>query len=234
MRRGGEPLRRRAVLLVPATCLAVVGSWLALAWATLPSVSGLADSWPDTTAYMHIRMAEAARRGQELRLSYRPVPLSQVPTALRRTVLVSEDAAFYDHSGFDWYELRAALEKAWREREPPRGASTITQQLARNLYLSPRRSLSRKVREALITRRLERKLSKNRILELYLSVIELGPGIFGMDAAARHYFGIPVSGVSATQAAMLAATIPAPLRDNPATDTRRFRWRTRLIAQRAF
>ena len=234
MRRGGEPLRRRAALLVPATCLAVVVSWLALAWATLPSVSGLADSWPVATAYMRIRMAEAARRGDSLHLSYHPVPLSQVPTALRRTVLVSEDAAFYDHSGFDWHELRAALEKAWREREPPRGASTISQQLARNLYLSPRRSLSRKVREALITRRLERTLSKNRILELYLSVIELGPGIFGMDAAARHYFGIPVSGVSATQAAMLAATIPAPLRDNPATDTRRFRWRTRLIAQRAF
>ena len=113
-------------------------------------------------------------------------------------MLVSEDAAFFDHSGFDWYELRAAVRKAWQEREAPRGASTITQQLARNLYLSPRRSLSRKLREALITRRLEQKLSKNRIFELYLSVIELGRGIFGMDAAARHYFGVPVSGISAS------------------------------------
>lgn len=234
MKHRGEPLRRRTVLLVPATCLATVVSWLALEWATLPSVSGLAEAWPDTTAYMRIRIAEAARRGETFELSYRPVPLSDAPTALRRAVLVSEDAAFYDHSGFDWYELRAAIDKAWQEHEAPRGASTITQQLARNLYLSPRRNLSRKLREALITCRLEKALSKNRILELYLGVIELGPGIFGMDAAARRYFGTPVSGVSELQAAMLAATIPAPLRDNPATDTRRFRWRTRLIAQRAF
>jgi monofunctional biosynthetic peptidoglycan transglycosylase len=190
---------------------------------------------------MRIRIAEAARRDEAFELRYRPVALAEVPRSLRRAVLVSEDAAFFDHSGFDWYELRAAIRKAWQEKEAPRGASTITQQLARNLYLSPRRSLSRKLREALITRRLEEGLSKNRIFELYLSVIELGKGVFGVDAAARgvdaaarHYFGVPVSGASASQAAMLAATIPSPLRDNPATDTRRFRWRTDLIAGRAF
>jgi monofunctional biosynthetic peptidoglycan transglycosylase len=183
---------------------------------------------------MRIRIAQAARRDEPLELRYRPVALVEVPRSLRRAVLVSEDAAFFDHSGFDWYELQAAIQKAWQEKEAPRGASTITQQLARNLYLSPRRSLSRKLREALITRRLEKKLSKNRIFELYLSVIELGEGVFGVDAAARHYFGVPVSGASASQAAMLAATIPSPLRDNPASDTRRFRWRTDLIAGRAF
>jgi monofunctional biosynthetic peptidoglycan transglycosylase len=183
---------------------------------------------------MRIRIAEAARTHEPFELRYRPVALVEVPRSLRRAVLVSEDAAFFDHSGFDWYELRAAVQKAWQEKEAPRGASTITQQLARNLYLSPRRSLSRKLREALITRRLEKKLSKNRIFELYLSVIELGEGVFGVDAAARHYFGVPVSGASASQGAMLAATIPSPLRDNPATDTRRFRWRTDLIAGRAF
>jgi monofunctional biosynthetic peptidoglycan transglycosylase len=183
---------------------------------------------------MRIRIAEAGRRDEPLELRYRPAALAEVPRSLRRAVLVSEDAAFFDHSGFDWYELRAAIQKAWQEKEAPRGASTITQQLARNLYLSPRRSLSRKLREALITRRLERHLSKNRIFELYLSVIELGKGVFGVDAATRHYFGVPVSGASASQAAMLAATIPSPLRDNPATDTRRFRWRTDLLAGRAF
>ena len=219
---------------MPAVLAGIVLSWLALTWATLPNVRKLAETWPDTTAYMHIRIAEAARRGEGLELRYRPAPLHEVPRSLRRAVLVSEDAAFYDHEGFDWFELRAAVRKAWEEREAPRGASTITQQLARNLYLSPRRSLSRKLREALITRRLEKKLSKSRILELYLSVIELGPGVFGVDAAARYYFGIPVSSASASQAAMLAATIPSPLRDNPATDTRRFRWRTDLIAGRAF
>jgi monofunctional biosynthetic peptidoglycan transglycosylase len=181
--------------------------------------------------------AHPHRRGGPRRTARAPVPPGgsrRGARSLRRAVLVSEDAAFFDHSGFDWYELRAAIRKAWEEKEAPRGASTITQQLARNLYLSPRRSLSRKLREALITRRLERKLSKNRIFELYLSVIELGKGVFGVDAAARHYFGVPVSGASASQAAMLAATIPSPLRDNPATDTRRFRWRTDLIAGRAF
>ena len=116
----------------------------------------------------------------------------------------------------------------------PRGASTITQQLARNVYLSPRRAPTRKLREAFITRRLEKELPKSRILALYLNVIELGPGLFGVDAASREYFGIPVSAVSRRQAAMLAATIPSPLLDNPGTDTRRFRWRTDLIAGRAF
>ncbi|UCG76822.1 MAG: monofunctional biosynthetic peptidoglycan transglycosylase [Gemmatimonadota bacterium] len=232
--RGAAQRLGHRVLLVLGTLAGIALSWIALTWLTLPAVSGYADSWPDRTAYMRIRIAEAARRGEELELRYRPVPLSQVPQALRRAVLVSEDAAFFDHSGFDWFELRAALDKAWREREVPRGASTITQQLARNLYLSPRRDPSRKLREALITRRLERRLTKNRILELYLSVIELGQGVFGVDAAARHYFGVAVSGISAHQAAMLAATIPSPLRDNPATDTRRFRWRTGLIAGRAF
>lgn len=221
-------------MVVAGALAAVVLSWLGLTWATLPSVSRFAASWPDTTAYMHIRIAQAARSDESFELRYRPVALAEVPRSLRRTVLVSEDAAFFDHAGFDWYEFRAAIGKAWREREAPRGASTITQQLARNLYLSPRRSLSRKLREALITMRLEKQLSKNRILELYLSVIELGRGVFGVDAAARHYFGVPVSDVSASQAAMLAATIPSPLRDNPATDTRRFRWRTDLIAGRAF
>ncbi len=229
-----EPFFRRTAFVVPSAVCGIVLSWFALNLITLPSVSRYAEAWPDTTAYMMIRLAQAERQDEPLRLRYRPVPLAQVPTTVRRAVLVSEDAAFFDHSGFDWFELREALEKSWRERVPPRGASTITQQLARNLYLSPRRSLTRKLREALITRRLERSLSKNRILELYMSVIELGPGIFGVEAAAREYFGVAVSGVSSRQAAMLAATIPSPLRDNPATDTRRFRWRTGLIARRAF
>ena len=229
-----EALFRRPAFVVPAALAGTVLSWLALNWVTLPSVARYAEAWPDTTAYMRIRIAQAERRGAALQLRYRPVPLSRVPAGVRRAVLVSEDAAFFDHSGFDWFELRAALEKAWREREAPRGASTISQQLARNLFLSPRRSVTRKLREALITLRLERSLSKDRILELYLSVIELGPGIFGVDAAARHYFGVAIAATSRQQAAMLAASIPSPLRDNPATDTRRFRWRTRLVAARAF
>lgn len=229
-----ERFFRRAAFVVPAAIAGTVLSWLALNLITLPSVSRYGEMWPDTTAYMRIRIAQAERRDEDFVLRYRPVPLGRVPSTVRRAVLVSEDAAFFDHRGFDWFELRAAIEKAWQEREPPRGASTITQQLARNLFLSPRRSLTRKLREALITWKLERALSKNRILELYLSVIELGPGIFGVEAASRAYFDTSISGVAPREAAMLAATIPAPLRDNPATDTRRFRWRTGLVARRAF
>lgn len=231
--RIGVTLRRPGIV-VPAVVAGIVLSWLGIGWATLPDVSSLAEAWPDTTAYMRIRIAQAVRREDTLRIRYHPVRLSDVPAALRRAVLVSEDAGFYDHSGFDWHEIRAAFEKARREREMPRGASTITQQLARNIYLSPRRAPTRKLREAFITRRLEKELPKSRILALYLNVIELGPGLFGVDAASREYFGIPVSAVSRRQAAMLAATIPSPLLDNPGTDTRRFRWRTDLIAGRAF
>lgn len=203
-------------------------------WISLPDVRTLRSGWPAQTSYMKQRIQEAKEGGETLRLGYRPVRLSAIPKSVQRAVRVAEDAAFYDHHGFDWYELRDAIRRAWERKEAPRGASTITQQLARNLYLSSDRSYLRKLREALIARRLERQLEKRRILELYLNVIELGPGLFGVEAASRHYFGIPVSDVSERQAAMLAASIPAPRRDNPATDTRRFRWRTRLVYERAF
>jgi monofunctional biosynthetic peptidoglycan transglycosylase len=166
-------------------------------------------------------------------LRYTPVTLSRVPESVRRAVIVSEDAAFFGHRGFDWHEVRQAVRDAWRERRPPRGASTITQQLARNLFLSPSRNPVRKLREALIARRLEAALSKDRILELYLSVIEFGPGLYGVEAASRRYFGVGVSGVSPRQAAELAATIPSPRRHNPATRTREFQRRVDLAFRRA-
>lgn len=201
---------------------------------TLPDVSELAEGWPGETAYMELRRAQAAEARRELRIDYRPVPLSRVPDHLRRAVLVAEDAGFYGHGGFDWAEVRVALEEAWEERRLPRGASTITQQLARNLYLSPSRDPLRKAREALIALRLERELSKGRILELYLNVIELGSGTFGVQAASRRYFGRDVSDLGLDEAAALAATIPSPRRHNPATETRAFRWRRGLVARRAF
>ncbi|HKK09134.1 MAG TPA: biosynthetic peptidoglycan transglycosylase, partial [Gemmatimonadota bacterium] len=186
------------------------------------------------TAYMELRIRQAREAGRHLELHYRPVPMSRIPGSVQRTVRVAEDAGFYAHGAFDWAELRAALRQAWREEEAPRGASTITQQLARNLYLSPRRSLWRKVREALIAVRMEHALSKRRIFELYLNVIELGPGIFGVQAASEHYFGVSIDRVGPDRAVRLAATIPSPLSDNPDTGTREFRWRVGLIGSRAF
>jgi monofunctional biosynthetic peptidoglycan transglycosylase len=168
------------------------------------------------------------------RLDYRPVPLSRIPQSVQRAVLVSEDAAFFSHGGFDWFEVREAVREAWEEREFPRGASTITQQLARNLFLSPARTPFRKLREALIARRLEAALSKARILELYLNVIEFGRGVYGVDAASRRYFGVGVESVGRREAAALAATIPSPRRNNPASGTVSFRRRADLAYRRAF
>ncbi len=224
----------RVVLGLLLLLLVLVGLGIAALLFTLPDVSEYATRWPTTTPYMELRIREARAEGRELAIRYHPVPLNDIPEQLQRAVRVSEDAAFFQHRGFDWYEMRMAIREAWTERESPRGASTITQQLARNLYLSPERNLIRKLREALITERLEARLTKRRILELYLNVIELGPGIFGVEAASQRYFGKPVAEVSAANAAELAATIPAPLRHNPATDTRDFRWRVELVYQRAF
>lgn len=207
---------------------------LAVQLARLPDPSTVHSSWPDTTAYMQLRMEQARRSGRELSIRYRPVRLHRIPERLRRAVLVSEDAAFFRHPGIDVEELTNALIEAWREKSTPRGASTLTQQLARNLYLSPDRTFGRKIREALIAFRLESELSKRRILELYLNVIELGEGVFGVQAGALHYFDVPVSKLARRQAAMLAATIPSPRSDNPSTRTREFRWRTSLILRRAF
>lgn len=225
---------KRLVPVVLFLALVASGATIIALLATLPDPSGLAEAWPETTAYMRLRAAEAEAEGRQFRLRYSPVPLSRIPESVQRAIRVAEDAAFFQHRGFDWFEVRQAVGKAWEEGETPRGASTITQQLARNLYLSPRRNLFRKVREALITERLEARLSKRRIFELYLNVIEFGQGVFGVEAAARHYFGIPVAEAYPLQAAELAATIPAPRRQNPLTDTRGFRWRTELIYVRAF
>jgi monofunctional biosynthetic peptidoglycan transglycosylase len=233
-RRRRPRWRDRRAVRVAAVVLGVLLAAGALFYFTLPNGSEYARRWPRRTAYMELRIQEAREAGHTLRIRYRPVPISRIPRPVRRAVLVAEDAGFYGHGAFDWAEIRAAIEQAWREHEAPRGASTITQQLARNLYLSPRRSLGRKVREALIAVRLEHALSKRRILELYLNVIELGPGIFGVRAASEAYFGLPVDALGPDEAVRLAATIPSPLHDNPDSYTRAFRWRVRLIADRAF
>lgn len=213
--------------------LALTGTGgLLLVLATLPRVGGLVAGWPERTAYMQAWLDSSETEDREL--WYTPVPLSRIPESVRRAVIVSEDAAFFGHRGFDWHEVRQSIREAWREREAPRGASTITQQLARNLFLSPSRNPVRKVREALIARRLEAALPKGRILELYLSVIEFGPGIYGVEAASRRYFGVGVSGVSRRQAAELAATIPSPRGNNPSTRTRQFQRRVDLAMRRAF
>lgn len=205
------------------------GLGLLVSYLQLPDVRPLAEAFPRRSAYMELRAAEA---GGAWRHRYDPVSLERISPALVRAVLVAEDAAFYQHRGVDWHELWQAVRDAVRGSGELRGASTLTQQLARNLYLSPSRRLGRKWVELLIARRLERELPKPRILELYLNVVEWGPGIFGAEAAARAYYGVPASRLDVRQAAELAATLPHPRSANPARPDERLEWRTALILNR--
>jgi monofunctional biosynthetic peptidoglycan transglycosylase len=206
--------------------------YIAYVYLTLPDVRVLATENPKTTAFIELRKREAQEAGRRLTIRQRWVPYTQISNNLRRAVLVAEDAAFFDHDGIDLKELRASLEHNWEEGRFERGASTITQQLAKNLYLSPSRNPVRKLKELLITRRLEAALSKRRILEIYLNVIEWGDGIFGADAAARAYFGKPASALTPDEAALLAGAIINPREHSPAKPTRRLLRRQQIIARR--
>ena len=181
---------------------------------------------------MELRKREAQENGRALAIRQRWVPYTQISNNLRRAVLVAEDSAFFDHEGVDLKQLRASLEHNWEEGRFTRGASTITQQLAKNLYLSPSRNPVRKLKELLITRRLEAALSKRRILEIYLNVIEWGDGIFGAEAAARAYFGKSAAALSPEEAALLAGAIINPREHSPAKPTRRLLRRQQIIARR--
>ena len=140
------------------------------------------------------------------------MPYAKISSHLKRALIAAEDAKFVEHSGFDWDSIQGALDKNERRGRVVAGGSTITQQLAKNLFLSPEKSYVRKAEEAVVTLLLEAMLPKQRILELYLNVIEWGNGVFGAEAAAQRYFGIPAAQLSAEQAARLAAMAPAPRR----------------------
>ncbi len=201
----------------------------------------------------HVQRRREAVDGRLTR-RYTPVELGQIAPAVPRAVLIAEDHRFFEHGGIDFQAIRAALGyrrdgfewgdardraeiqrvlgKAWERRERIRGASTITQQLAKNLYLSPSRNPLRKAKEALTAYRLEWAMDKRRLLELYLNVVEFGPEIWGIEAASDFYFDRPAARLSTDQAAALAGTLPFPLRSNPGFRTGRMRWRQQLILRR--
>ena len=206
--------------------------YIAYVYLTLPDVRSLARENPRTTAFMELRVREAEESGRPFAIRQRWVPYAQIANTLRRAVLVAEDAAFFEHDGVDLKELRASLEANWEDGKFTRGASTITQQLAKNLYLSPSRNPVRKLKELMITRRLEAALTKRRILEIYLNVIEWGDGIFGAEAASRAYFGKPASALTPDEAALLAGAIINPREHSPARPSARLRRRQQIIARR--
>lgn len=187
--------------------------------ATLPDVTPLARANPSTTAFITRYQARLRAAGRNDRIAWRPVPLDQIAPELALAVLVSEDIGFFSHHGFEFSDLFDATRATLRTGEGLRGASTITQQLAKNLWLSPSRNPIRKLKEALLTRRLERHLSKERILELYMNVVEFGPGLYGAEAAAQRYFGKPASDLNTHESAMLAASLPRPTTWHPGVES---------------
>jgi monofunctional biosynthetic peptidoglycan transglycosylase len=234
MTRASGP--RSAWLGVFGRAMAVVGAIafgvLSYVYVTLPDVRSLARTNPTTTAFMELREQEAAAEGRKLRHRHRWVPYSRISQNLKRAVLVAEDSAFFDHEGIDLEQLRVSIENSLERGTSPRGASTITQQLAKNLYLTPSRDPLRKLRELIIARRLEAELSKARIFEIYLNVIEWGDGIWGAEAAAREYFGTSAASLSREQAALLAGAIINPRVYSPARPRTRLLRRQQIILAR--
>ncbi|MEY2633919.1 MAG: monofunctional biosynthetic peptidoglycan transglycosylase [Pseudomonadota bacterium] len=165
---------------------------------------------PDETAFMQIRLTELREKDPKARLQKQWQPYAAISPHLKRALIAAEDAKFVDHEGFDWDGIQKALEKNQKKGRFVAGGSTISQQLAKNLFLSPQRSLWRKGEEALITLMIEAVWDKQRIFEVYLNVIEWGHGVFGAEAAARHYYGLGAGQLSAEQAARLAGMVPNP------------------------
>ncbi len=197
-----------------------------------PDPPSLKRANPARTALMDIRERQAKRKGKAFRPVQIWVPLERISPHLQNAVIAAEDGGFYRHNGVEWGLMREALIYDLKERRLARGASTITQQLAKNLYLSPSKDPLRKVRELLIAFRLEKNLSKRRILELYLNVVEWGEGIFGAEAAARAYFDKSAADLTLEEAVALAAVLPSPRRHSPLGESRWVKVRRAWVERR--
>lgn len=201
-----------AGLLLASSCAFLAALWVV--W--LPDVSPLKKAPPPTTAYIELRKRQAKAKDRKLDLRWTWVPSGAISEDLKRAVVTAEDDEFWRHDGVDWAAIRAAYERNRKAGRFAAGGSTITMQLARNLYLSPSKNPLRKAKEILIARRLERELGKRRILELYLNVVEWGKGVFGCEAAARAYFQKSCADLSYEEAVAMAVVLPNPRRWNPA------------------
>jgi monofunctional biosynthetic peptidoglycan transglycosylase len=196
-----------------------------------PDIAKLRTNNPKKTAFMEYREKEWAKQGKKKRIVQKWVPLSRISPYVVKAVIIAEDDKFWSHEGFDFEAMQKALEKDLKTRKFKVGGSTISQQLAKNLYLTPARNPIRKLKEAILTWRLENSLSKKRIIELYLNVAEWGDGIFGIEAAAQRHFGKPAADLSAREAAKLATVLPNPRRYNPTGTGRYVEYRSELIYQ---
>lgn len=245
-----KPLSKgRKILLGLFSMAGLFVLWLFAVW---PPPAWYAAAFPRETAFMAMRR-DANPAAAEKR-QYDPVRLSEIAPVMKRAVMIGEDNRFYEHGGFDFIEMRKAvgyprdsfaignakdrsdlmraMKRSWSKRGSVRGASTITQQLAKNLYLSPSRNPLRKVKEAVTAWRLEFWLSKDRIMELYLNTAEMGEEVWGVEAASQRYFKRSAKGLSVEQAATLAAVLPFPRSSNPNYRPGRMNWRKNLILRR--
>ena len=222
-RSGALTYARRVKRLLLALAAGALAYGLYVVWG-LPSraeVHALAKVNPGRTGVMRQREEEARRARRPVRSTQVFVPLTRVSRHLINAVVVAEDPKFFGHEGIDWEAVKESVEANVKKGAYVRGGSTITQQLAKNLFFTTEKSVTRKLRELIATRWLEEELSKRRILEVYLNVIEWGDGVYGCEAAARRYYGKPASDLDAAEAAGLAAMIPSPRRINPRVDPAR-------------
>ena len=219
---------RRILIAVPA----ILFGCAAYVYLTIPDVRPLRTTNPPSTAFMELRAREARAHGEKPRRVQKWISYARISPQLVRAVLVTEDSKFWRHAGLDYEQIKESMEVNLERGEFARGASTITQQLAKNLYLSPSKNPMRKLKELLITRRLEVELPKQRILEIYLNVIEWGNGAWGAEAAARRYFRKSAADLTPSEAALLAGAIANPNIMNPAQPTARLRRRQQMILRR--
>jgi len=220
----GQLFKLSGIVLILTTSVLV-----SLIYFSLPDVKYLKKQNPKSTAFIEMRKEQAAKNKKKLRIRQRWVRFSKIPKHFKQAVRITEDASFYRHDGVDFDELKEAIKKDLSEGKLSRGGSTITQQLAKNLYLSSEKSFIRKIKEYFIARRLEDGLSKSRIFHLYLNLIEFGRGIFGVQAAARYYFDCNVENLSLEQIIRLTAIIPRPLITNPKKSSRWLKWKSKWI-----
>lgn len=211
-----------------------VGFLLFLQYLFLPnnSLQSLRKNNPKKTAMMVQREVEAFSSDKLFAIQQQWVPISRISKNLINAVIVSEDGMFYEHDGVDWYELEESIIKNLEKGKAVRGGSTISQQLSKNLYLSTSKDPVRKLKELIITLRMERTLSKRRILEIYLNVIEWGNGVFGAEAAAKKFFGKSASQLSRDEAAQMASVIPSPRKYQPNVMSRYIVRRSSIILNR--
>ena len=216
-------------LYISLTAVILLISFSLFIYLSLPDVTHLKDNNPEITELMQLRKEQAEAQGKKYFIKQNWVGFQTIPDLFKKAVRISEDASFYEHKGIDYEELRESIKKNLDKGTLVRGGSTITQQLAKNLFLSPEKSFLRKIREYFIAQRLENELSKDRIFNLYLNLIELGQGIFGVEAASQHYFNKSVQNLNIEEIVRMTAIIPRPLKENPTKDSEWLKWKVEWI-----